>query len=159
MTKILKIYLEHTLLLAILFLFTEWLFFESSIQIIKNIPGTDIKIFGLVILIEVILILNIAFKKSIEKYDSFKVLSLTILGSVICCSAVISLQTFRVIMNLIHEENINLIDKAIQTCKLVLILGIISFLIAFRIITKKTEILLLMILGIFIITGLIMKYS
>ncbi len=115
MTKILKIYLEHTLLLAILFLFTEWLFFESSIQIIKNIPGTDIKIFGLVILIEVILILNIVFKKSIEKYDSFKVLNLTIIGSVICCSAVMSLQTFRVIMNLIHEENINLIDKAIQT--------------------------------------------
>ena len=142
--------------LTALYIVLELVFFESNLEIIKTIPGTDIRVFGLLILLFTFIALRHSLKTAFLVNPKKSVLNLTILGGLICLLPLLSLQIVRYIIDTLnHSADIVFILS--QAVKIFIAYLVLSFLIAFQIVTKNTKILLLIILGIFIFAAIVFQ--
>jgi hypothetical protein len=87
-----RIFLTHTTILTILVLIWELIYFQLDIISMLNIPGTEIRIFGLITLIMTITINILSIKKLSKNNITESILKLTTIGTLITLIAFISLQ-------------------------------------------------------------------
>jgi hypothetical protein len=109
-----------------------------------NIPGTEIRIFGLVTLIMTITINILSIKKLCKNNITKSILRLTTLGTVTTLIAYSSLQILRIIIDKYNNESIDYYYLFMQTIILTIFSLIFSFLISFEVTTKRTGMTLLM---------------
>jgi hypothetical protein len=120
-----------------------------------NIPGTEIRIFGLVTLIMTITINILSIKKLFKNNITQSILKLTTLGTVTTLIAFVSLQILRIVIDKYNNESTNYYYMFIQTIMLTIFSLILSFLISFEVTTKRTGMTLLMLVLVLIIFALV----
>jgi uncharacterized membrane protein len=139
-----KIFWTHTIILTIFVLIWELLYFQLDLISMLNIPGTEIRIFGLVTLIMTITINTLSIKKLFKNNITKSILRLTTLGTVTTLIAFSSLQILRIIIDKYNNESIDYYYLFMQTIILTIFSLIFSFLISFEVTTKRTGMTLLM---------------
>jgi hypothetical protein len=149
--------LKYSGILLIGLLFEWWLIFYSPLNLPKRIPLTPIKIDGLLLTALIISILIFSQKSFLKIYNDLSIFKLTLLGSSICFLAELFFQLIR--QPTLNAEGFN--EKSfyffLGVIGVTLFGTIFSFFIAFQLKTKRTGILILMII-LFIVLVNIIKY-
>ena len=148
-----KIFWTYTIILTILVLLWELIYFQLDIIPFLNIPGTEIRIFGLVTFIMTITINILSIKKLFKNNISNSILSLTTIGTFTSLIAFLSLQTLRIIINMYYNESTDYYFRLIQTINLTVFSIILAFLISFEITTKRTGMTFLILALIILVFG------
>jgi cytochrome bd-type quinol oxidase subunit 2 len=153
-----NIILKYTALLLAGHLFNYWLLYYSPLNLPERIPHTPINIGGLFLIVLVITIL-IFFQKTVLKLDNQKtVLQLTVLGALVCFLSELLFQVLRfpTVAGDTLSQRIYYCIRGIIVVPLMCIIP--SFFIAFQLKTKKTKLLLFMILIFFVLVGLLKNF-
>lgn len=149
------IFIKYSILLLAGFLVSWWLLFHSPFVIPDYIPGTPIKIDGLIIISLLISILIFGQKEFLKSQPELKIFKLTLLGTLICFSSEIVFQLIRQLTfdGYLPTERIMYFARGVFGVSL--FATALSFLVAFQLKTKKTNKLVLMIIGFIVLVNLI----
>ena len=134
-----------------------WIFYYSSWNLPEVIPGTPIKISGLLLVGVILTILILAEKNFLKKHPDQTIFNLTILGSAICFFAEFIFQSFRQAFIMADTFSDRLYFFLLGTIGISIFGAAFSFLIAFQLKTKRTGQLVLLIIGLCVIVNIV-KY-
>ncbi len=152
------IFTKYSILLLAGFLISWWFLFYSPLDIPDYIPGTPIKIDGLILLSILITILFFSQKEFLKSQPELTLFKLTLIGTLICFSSEIVFQLIRQLtLDGYHPtERIRYFARGVFG--VTIFAAVVSFLVAFQLKTKKTNKLVLMIIGFIVLVNLIRNF-
>ena len=146
--------LKYSFLLLLAHLALSWVFQFSDWNVPQTMPYTPIKINGLLITAFTLLILRFSLKEIINAFPEFKILKLTLLGLLICSIATI---VFQIILSFTNE-----VDKLYYFLRGVAVNvifgGVFAFFVAFQLKTKRTNQLIMFIVGFMIAFRIVLYF-
>jgi hypothetical protein len=133
-----------------------WLTQYSPLHLPVYIPHTPIRISGLLLTVLLIFVIIFFQKNLLKQYPEKTIFQLTMTGGLICLLSEIIFQLIRQ-PTLDSDAFVDRINNFTRGTLGMTIFGtIISFLVAFQIKTKKTEQLILIIIGIMVLSNLLL---
>ncbi|MHB1277448.1 MAG: hypothetical protein ACYC1Q_03555 [Bacteroidia bacterium] len=147
---------KYSILLLAGFLISWWLQFYSPFVIPDYIPGTPIKIDGLILLSVLLAILIFSQKEFLKKQPELTIFRLTLLGTLICFSSEIVFQLARQLTFVGYHPTERIMYFARGVFWVSLFAGALSFLVAFQLKKKEKSKLVLMIIGFILLANLIL---
>ncbi|MBX3240190.1 MAG: hypothetical protein KIT80_02955 [Chitinophagaceae bacterium] len=133
-------------LLLIGLLFEWWLLDFSGLNIPEHIPYTPINVSGFLLLVLLLTILIVFIKKLVRQDSSFSIFRLTLTGAIACFIAEF---VFQFIKLLVENGNLlkgRLIDFCAGVIGIAFLSTVLSFFVSYQVKTRKTGILLLLII-------------
>ncbi len=147
MKRIAIIIAKYSGILFIWLLLLWWALFFSPIDIPQFIPHTPVSIYGLLIIAFTLTILIFAQKEALKKMLALTVCRLVLIGTVICF---IKEVCFQFVLSFTEtSDKLHYFIKG--TISTTIFDSVLSFFVAFQLITKKTKLLVLIIIGCLII--------
>ena len=141
-----KVIIQYSSALFVAYLFQWWLFYFSSFDIPDLIPGTPINIKGLFLLGTLILFLWLLIKRLLSIDPGISIWKLAGLGIVAVLAAECPMQLVRQITLNAYTIGERLYFFSLAIIGSIFFSGIISFLITFKIKTKRTDVFTLFII-------------
>jgi hypothetical protein len=144
---------KYSIILFIWVLLLWWALFLSPLDVPEYIPYTPIKIYGLTFTAFILTILILSHKEALRKIPSLSIARLVLIGTSICFIMELLFQ-FTQSFTLTSDK----LRYFISGVTITTIYGaILSFLIAFQLKTKRTNLLLLFIVIIFLLFKVLTK--
>jgi hypothetical protein len=142
----------------VLFLAEWWFFYSSALNIPEYIPNTQIHIGGLALIITIILLFIWEFKRLLRIQPPLSIWKLAFSGTLTVFIAEVLFQTLRQFYMNIDTPGGRLYNFILGALGISLFSFVLGFLIAFQLKTKRTSILFLLIILVFILIYITKKY-
>lgn len=154
-TKLKQTIIKYTLLLLAGQLISWWIFFFSPFNIPDKIPMTPIKTDGVILVGILLTTIIFAQKKILKLQPNITIINLTFGGTIICFFSEIIFQLVRQPTLTANTLNEYIYYFLLGVIGISFFGAVLSFLTAFQLKTKKTQQLILMIVGLMIFVNFI----
>lgn len=151
-----KLILRYSLWLAIGFTVAWLLFYEVFMPTARSIPYTLLNINGLLVIVYTTIILIRLNKKLLKQDPAISLGRLVLIGTVVCTLAEVWYQVvFKTFKGYGFIQDVQ--DALLSVLTLTIAGGILSFLISFQLKTKRTGLLILIIIAMLLVMGYMLQ--
>lgn len=148
-------FIKYTVLLLLGELLAWWILFHSSMDIPEYIPETPLKISGLIRMVLFVTILVFGQKEFLRAKPDIDIFKLTLLGTLICFTEAVFFHAANQIP-LMGEPFSTRMEFFLRNLLIITTFAaFLSFFVAFQLKTKKTNLLILMIIGFILLINLL----